>query len=117
MTNELLDVLIIIGLFFLFGFSHSFLASVKVKKYAARRFGDFMAFYRLAYNIISFLSLYLIYEISPKPDTVIYDLKYPFDFIIIFPQMLALGGILWAAKYFCLKEFLGIDQIKRWQGG
>lgn len=111
--NYVYDVLIIVLLFILFAFLHSLLASVKVKKYIKEKFDGLIAYYRLGYNIFSLISLYIIYEISPKPHLIIYDLKNPFDLIILVPQLLALIGIIWSARYICVKEFLGINQIKR----
>jgi len=114
MIENLIDVFVILILFTLFGILHSFLASKKIKTFVKGKAGDFMAFYRLAYVIISLLSFYLIYQYSPRPDVKIYDLKSPFDFIILIPQFLALAGIIWSLKYFCIKEFLGINQVFRW---
>ncbi len=114
MIEKLMDVSVILMLFTLFGILHSLLANKKIKTFVKEKAGDFMAFYRLAYVILSLLSFYLIYEYSPRPDVKIYDLKSPFDFIILIPQLLALAGIFWSLKYFCVKEFLGINQIFRW---
>lgn len=114
MIGYVFDVLIIFTLFILFGYSHSFLASRKVKQKAATRFGEAMAFYRLTYNIISLITLIVLYEIVPKPDPVIYDLANPYDILILIPQFLALAGFIYSLRYFCVKEFLGINQIKRW---
>lgn len=111
------DVFIILLLFTLFGMLHSLLASNKIKLAVSEIAGDFIAFYRLAYVVISVASLYLIYEIAPGPDVNIYDLKNPFDFIILIPQLIALLGIIWSLKYFCVKEFLGINQVLRWYYG
>ncbi len=114
MIEIVFDVLFIIFLFAVFGVIHSFLASHKVKKELAEQYGSLIAFYRLIYNIIAFASFYLIYEISPRPDVLVYDLPSPYDLLILIPQFLALAGVLWALKYFCIREFLGIDQIKRY---
>jgi protein-S-isoprenylcysteine O-methyltransferase Ste14 len=108
------DVIIIILLFALFGYIHSLLASLKVKLWIKKTFGDLIAFYRLLYNIFGLLSLYLIYLFSPKPHPTIYDLPNPFDLIILIPQFLSIAGVFWAFKYICFREFLGIDQIKRY---
>lgn len=114
MILSLVDVIIILVLFALFGFLHSLLASKKIKTLVKNKAGGFMAFYRLGYVLVSVFSFYLIYQAAPRPDVVIYDLKYPFDFIILIPQLLALIGIIWSLKYFCVKEFLGLSQISRW---
>lgn len=113
MIGNLADVFIILILFTLFGIVHSFLASNRVKVIIREKIGKYIAFYRLFYVVVSFLSLYLIYEISPRPDVNIYDLKNPFDIIILVPQFLALTGVFWSLKYFCVKEFLGINQVIR----
>lgn len=117
MIKNLPDVIIILLLFTLFGILHSFLASKKIKETVSEIAGDFMAFYRLFYVVISIASLYLIYQIAPRTDGNIYDLNNPFDFIILIPQLLALMGIIWSLKYFCVKEFLGINQVIRWYYG
>jgi protein-S-isoprenylcysteine O-methyltransferase Ste14 len=111
--NYVVDVLIIITLFAAYGIAHSILASIKVKKFIKEKFGDLIAFYRLFYNIIALVLLYVIWELSPKPHIIIYDLPNPFDLLTLIPQLLALAGILWAFKYICFKEFLGVNQIKR----
>ena len=108
-----LDVSIIILLFAVFGYTHSLLASEKVKRQFKKIFGELIAFYRLLYNISGLLSLYLIYELSPKPHIIIYDLPNPYDLIVLIPQFLSLAGVMWTFKYICFKEFLGVDQIKR----
>jgi protein-S-isoprenylcysteine O-methyltransferase Ste14 len=110
----ILDVFTIISLFAVFSIIHSILASPKLKFAITKKVGNLIAFYRLAYNIFSLFSLYLIYELSPKPNVIIYDLTFPFDLIVLVPQLAALGGIFWSFKYICVKEFLGVSQIKRY---
>jgi protein-S-isoprenylcysteine O-methyltransferase Ste14 len=90
------------------------LASYSVKESFKKNFGNLIAFYRLGYNLFAIVSLYLIYELSPKPHVIIYDLQNPFDMLILIPQFIALIGLLWSFKYICVKEFLGINQIKRY---
>jgi len=111
--NYVFDVLTIILLFGLYALIHSYLASIKVKEWFKRNFGDLIAFYRLGYNIFALASLYLIYDLSPKPYLILYDLPNPYDLIILVPQFLALAGLFWAFKYICFKEFLGLNQVKR----
>jgi protein-S-isoprenylcysteine O-methyltransferase Ste14 len=108
------DVLTIILLFGLYALVHSYLASIKVKEWLKGNFGDLIAFYRLGYNIFALASLYLIYDLSPKPYLILYDLPNPYDLIILVPQFLALAGLFWAFKYICFKEFLGLNQVKRY---
>lgn len=114
MTGYAFDVLIIFFLFALFGFFHSLLASNKIKNVIINRWGSLIAFYRLFYILISLAVFYLVYELAPHPVLEIYDLPYPFDFLILIPQFLSIGGIIWTLKYFSLQEFIGISQILRW---
>lgn len=111
--NYVIDVIIIILVFGFYGLTHSYLASLKVKEWFKKNFGDLIAFYRMLYNIFALVSLYLIYELLPKPYIILYDLPNPYDLIILVPQFIALAGLFWAFKYICFKEFLGLDQIKR----
>ncbi len=114
MIVDAADVLIILFSFILFAFLHTYLASNKIKKILAERYGSIVAFYRLVYNLISIITFYFLYETVPHPILIIYDLPYPFDFIILIPQFLSLAGIIWTLKYFDVREFLGINQIFRW---
>ncbi len=115
MIENVIDVLIIIIMFSTFGFLHSFLASNKVKKYLTDRLGNLIAFYRFFYVVTSLLLFYFIYGYAPDGHIIVYDLKPPFDLIILIPQFLGLAGLLWSIKYFYVKEFLGVNQIIRWQ--
>ncbi len=112
--SYVVDVLIIFLLFAVYAWVHSVLASYKVKESFKKNFGSLIAFYRLGYNLFAIVSLYLIYELSPKPHVIIYDLQNPFDMLILIPQFIALIGLLWSFKYICVKEFLGINQVKRY---
>jgi len=114
MIDYAINVLIIILGFTLFAVSHSVLASFKIKKTIAKQVGNYMAFYRVAYNIISVIIIFFLYLYLPKPDVIIFDLNYPYDIIILIPQFLSLAGLIWSLKYIGIKEFLGIEQIKRW---
>lgn len=111
------DIIVIILLFVVFGISHSFLASRELKSRIAAKYGDYIAFYRLGYNIISLISFMLILEIAPRPDMIIYDLNGPYDIIIFALQALSLLGLMWTASSLDWMEFFGISQIKRWYHG
>lgn len=112
--SHIIDVLIIFLLFAVYALIHSVLASHRVKETFKNNLGNLIAFYRLGYNLFAIVSLYLIYELSPKPHVIIYDLPKPIDLLILIPQFIALIGILWSFKYICIKEFLGINQVKRY---
>jgi methanethiol S-methyltransferase len=103
--------------FILFGILHSFLASFKVKNFIARHVKNSMPFYRLAYNLFSLWLLFFFYERLPRPDIELFELKFPWDIIILIPQFLSLAGIIWTFRFFSFGEFLGISQLKRWLNG
>src|SRR5690606_37447938 len=103
------DVIIIVAGFTLFAYLHSALASFKFKKIIAEKIGSYMAFYRLLYNIIAVNYFLLLLFILPKPDLIIYDLKYPYDIIILFPQFISLAGIVLTLKHINIGEIVRAD--------
>jgi len=113
----IVDIIIIVFLFSLFAFSHSILASDKIKTTAAEKLGDRIAFYRLFYNVSSLIFFLTFYVLSPKPDFVVYDLQFPFDIFVFVLQVLSFAGLIWAVTSIKLKEFLGIAQIVRFING
>lgn len=112
--NYTIDVIVLLLLFSLFGYLHSLLASVKVKIFFKKIFGKAIAFYRFGYNIISFVLLYLIWDLGPHPSLQIYTLSPPFDYLVLIPQILAIVGIAWCFKYANFREFIGLNQIDRY---
>ncbi|MFA7290416.1 MAG: isoprenylcysteine carboxylmethyltransferase family protein [Melioribacteraceae bacterium] len=113
----LLDSVLIIFLFVLFGVSHTILASCNIKKRIIENAGNKIAFYRLFYNISSLIIFLAIYEIAPKPNLVIYDLAFPYDLISVGLQIVFIGLLIWTIRYIDGKEFLGISQIIRYYKG
>ena len=114
MIGYVADVFLILLFFSLFGFLHSYFASNLAKRIIIHRYGNLIAFYRFFYVLFSIILFYIIYIAVPHPNLIIYDLPYPYDFLILIPQFLSLAGIIWTLKYFSFKEFLGINQIFRW---
>lgn len=109
-----IDVILIFFLFALFGISHTFLASNKIKIALAQKLGVKIAFYRLFYNVSSVLIFVAVYALAPKPNVTVYDLQYPFDIITFALQVASLAGLYWATRLIDLKEFVGIAQIERY---
>ena len=109
-----IDIILIVFLFALFGISHTFLASNKIKIALAQKLGVKIAFYRLFYNVSSVLIFVAVYSLAPKPNVTIYDLQYPFDIITFALQVASLAGLYWATRLIDLKEFVGISQIERY---
>lgn len=111
------DLLIIISSFFLLGYSHSILASNKIKELLTNKFGNKIAFYRLFYNVFAIITFGTVYSLLPRPSQLIYDLQFPLDIIILAVQIFGLFGMLWAGSFIDAKEFFGISQIKRYFDG
>ena len=111
------DVAITIALISIFCVSHSILASNKVKKAFQKRFGNLIAFYRIGYNIVSLITLVIIFKMLPDLDITLYDLPTPYDLIILILQLFSLFGFIWSGRYFSAGEFLGWSQIKRFVVG
>jgi methanethiol S-methyltransferase len=112
--NYFFDVVTLILLFTLYGFIHSILASQRVKLLFKKTFGKLIAFYRLAFNVIGAVGLYVIWDLAPHPSLQIYKLSPPFDYLVLIPQIISIIGIIWCFKYVCFKEFLGLTQIGRY---
>lgn len=112
-----IDVILIIFQFSLFAFSHTWLASLKIKKNFVEKMGNKIAFYRLFYNLSSIIFFLFFYLVSPRPDLIVYDLHYPFDIITFALQILSFIGLIWAVRGTNLKEFVGISQIVRYLDG
>ena len=108
------DVVIIVVLFFLFASSHSVLANFSVKERITKKVGEKIAFYRFFYNAASLILFTAVYLLSPKPKVQIYDLQFPFDLIIFAVQFAGIIGLFWAGSFIDLKEFIGINQIRRY---
>ncbi|MBS4033168.1 MAG: isoprenylcysteine carboxylmethyltransferase family protein [Ignavibacterium sp.] len=107
------DVLVLVVLFVLYGYTHSLLASNGFKVFIKKNIGRYIALYRLFYNLVALLGLYLIWEFGPHPSFLIYELSYPYDVIVYGLQLLSLAGIFWCFKYICFKEFIGLAQFNR----
>lgn len=110
-----LNTIIVLILFFLFAFLHSYFASNKFKILILNKYPKVIPFYRLIYNFIALVTFYFFITLSPKSDLTIYDLNFPYDLLILIPQFLSLIGLIWSAFYFDWKEFIGISQFIRWE--
>ncbi len=112
--DYIVDVVTLIILFALYGFIHSILASIKVKMFIRKTFGNLIAFYRLAFNIFAVVGLYIIWDLAPQPFLQIYILPKPYDYLVLIPQLLSLVGMIWCFRYISFREFIGLNQIDRY---
>ncbi|PKL82603.1 MAG: hypothetical protein CVV24_09215 [Ignavibacteriae bacterium HGW-Ignavibacteriae-3] len=111
------DVILIVLLFTGFAVSHTWLASIKIKEMLAVKIGDKIAFYRMFYNVSSVILFLAFYAVAPKPDIIVYDLRFPFDIITFVLQIFSLFGLIWSTRPISLKEFAGAGQIERFMNG
>ena len=113
----ILQVCFIVFLYASFGIVHTLFATLHFKGIIASKWISLMPYYRLTYNVISVIQFYFVYELTPSIDIHLYDLKPPYDIIILVPQFFSLMGILWTLRYFDAMEFIGISQIFRQRAG
>jgi len=107
------DIILTILLFALFAYSHTWLATLKIKRLLSAKLGVKIAFYRLFYNVSSLLIFLAFYSVAPKPDVTVYDLRFPYDIITFVLQFISLLGLYWASRGISPGEFIGISQIVR----
>lgn len=109
-----LDIITIILLFTVFAFSHSFLASLKIKTLIREKFGNLLAFYRLVYNFFSLFTFSMFLYYMPKLHFIVYEIPAPFDLFVYALQVISLFFLIWTLKFVDLKEFIGFNQIIRY---
>ncbi|MDP3830994.1 MAG: isoprenylcysteine carboxylmethyltransferase family protein [Ignavibacteriaceae bacterium] len=109
----MLSILFILILFALFAVVHTWLASDSLKFKIKNRFPRLLPYYRLMYNFLAIITFLIFYFFSPKPDVIIFDLHYPFDMLILFPQFIGIAGLVWTLFHIDGKEFMGISQVMR----
>ncbi len=97
----------------LWGFLHSFLASLQVKAFAQRVFGTAeRRFYRLAYNIFAVVSFAPVLVITAlTPDRMLYAIPFPWVILPLAGQVLALIALAAAFRQTDAMEFLGLLQL------
>lgn len=100
-----------------FAVIHTITASKWMKRLAAVSFPGFMPWYRLSYNIISLVTLYIFYDLSPKNGYTIYDLPTPVDLVFAGLQFLCFTGMGWVFRYISGSEFMGMAQPFRGMKG
>jgi len=112
-----LDIFIILLLFGAFAAAHSFLATDYVKKNISLRAGNKAAFYRIFYNAFSVITFAALLEVTPKPDQLVYELRYPWDIIFFALQALSLAGAVWSFASMDFYELSGLNNVKRYFRG
>jgi protein-S-isoprenylcysteine O-methyltransferase Ste14 len=96
-----------------YGAIHSLTASLWLKQYIARRFGDpGRTYYRLAYVALSLITTPLYAAlVLLLPDARLYITPQPWVFVTGFIQLLALAGMLLSFRGTGALAFLGLDSL------
>lgn len=91
---------------------HSLLASISAKEFVASRFEKFMPYYRLTYNILAVVLLFVPLGIMHSFDGGwLWRWTGVFSWISIALTALAIVGFFWSSKYYDMGEFLGFRQM------
>lgn len=104
---------IILISFLLYGLIHSWLASLRIRGQARRRFGPSTdRWFRLAYNLIAFISLLPILLLPIIfVDKVLYRIPYPWILLTIGMQALSVIALIFGLLQTGVMSFLGIRQL------
>lgn len=104
----LLIVLLWIG----FGVIHSLMIDEKFSKQVAKVMGRYFVFYRLTYNMLSMVLLWLLLDFTRDVDhTFIIHFSSPWSIIQYLLMTVSVATILWALFSYDVFEFVGIRPI------
>lgn len=97
--------------FLLFAILHTFLANNRIKYYIIKSIPGIRFYYRLFYNIISILSLGVVWFFAPITDSTIYTLNGFPAYVFHFIQLIALILLLRTVAFFGGGSFTGFKQV------
>jgi methanethiol S-methyltransferase len=105
--------LILLSLF-LYGLVHSILASLRLKVWVARRFGEwhYLRWYRLFFNLMAGITILpTLVLMVILPDQSFYRIPFPWVLLTIGVQAVAVLGLLHSVRVTGAAHFLGIEQV------
>lgn len=92
--------------------AHSLLASISAKEFVASRFPKAMPYYRLTYNILAVVLLFVPLGIMLRFEGEwLWRWSGIFSWMSITFTVVALVGFFWSSKYYDMGEFLGFRQM------
>jgi protein-S-isoprenylcysteine O-methyltransferase Ste14 len=100
--------------FSVFGVVHSLMASIWIKEKLTILIGDKIAFYRMVYNLVSIITLIILFVLLPNNDKIVYKVSEPYSYLFLIPLIIGIIGIIHTTKYISIGEFSGISQIKKY---
>lgn len=114
MDNEIITVLVPLSFGFVIYFAiHSWLASLRFKKFVARRWPAFMPAYRLTYNLVAvILIIPLLWLMNLNPGPILWQWTGMMAIIMKGIMIIAIGGFLLSLRSYDNRVFLGWTQ---WQ--
>ncbi|MCA9976040.1 MAG: DUF1295 domain-containing protein [Anaerolineales bacterium] len=100
--------------FILWAILHSLTADARVKAWVHRQLGEraHAGLYRLGYNLFALISILpVLWALwTQVPDTLLWRLPSPFDWLALFVQLVGLLGLLTALLQTDIWEFVGLRQ-------
>ncbi|MFZ0468502.1 MAG: hypothetical protein WAL92_06235 [Thiogranum sp.] len=98
---------------FIYGATHSLLASARVKARLQRRFADHYPAYRLSYNLLALgLLAPPLWLLISYPGDALWHWPAPLNWLARAISLLAAGGFVWSLRYYDTAEFLGTRQLR-----
>lgn len=111
------DILTAFFLLALWAGLHSLFMALPVKRFFLRLLGRNFAWYRLTFNVTSFLGLLAVLLAMPNLDAVIYRVQWPFSLAFYLLGLISILGLYGAYRQFDGPEFLGLKQVRQYRAG
>lgn len=113
MVTELLNALILSGLWIAYFVLHSLLASVTVKQWVAHQYPSLMPWYRLGFNVLAvFLVLLPVWYMFAHQTEYLWQWQGVLGWLMNGLAISALFLFVWSLSFYDTSEFFGMRQIK-----
>jgi len=108
-----MNILILVSAFAAWGIVHSLLASLALKDFFRKTFGDgFLRLYRLGYNIFSVISILpILWWMWILPSDVLYLVHAPWKYLMLAGQGIAAFLLLYGVLQTDTLSFIGLRQL------
>ena len=110
---DIVNILILVGLWLAYFVLHSLLASVTVKEWVASRYTGLMPYYRLSFNCLAVILLLLpVWYMFTHQTEYLWQWQGLMWWLMNGLAMVALLLFIWSLSFYDTSEFLGTRQIK-----